>query len=258
MVVESSLMQSLTLNFFTEFRIKFTCTSSLSADSQTTLFNWIVSFTPYFTTARSLSLHHSLTNLSCHDSHPHHRLSIALYVHHLTSHHQHSSPLSNTRPLPATLSSLYDILILTKQTSSNHPTSCILHVDLSLSNCLIPLLNNRPATISIHFSSFHSTSQSPHLHFTITASSQLNLCLTPNAPSKSHRTRTTANQPIHPTPITTSTPQTTPFPLPSQQTYSPIRKMLKMIIKSQPNKNSSNIMERSVMDVEMDVRMWSV
>ena len=178
--------------------------------------NWIVSFTASFASSLSHSLHHSLTYLSCHDSHLLHHISISHQQHHLISHHQHSTTLTNTRPLPATLSSLYDILTLTKQTSPNHPTSYILHYrSLTVQ---LHHFTSKQQTCKLHHSltSFHSTSRSPHLHFTI-ASNQLHLCFTPIAPSKSI-THTPPNPPIDPTPITTPTLQTTPFPLPSQQT----------------------------------------
>ena len=57
-------------------------------------------------------------------------------------------------------------------------------VDLSPSNCLILLPNKRLANCSTHLTSFHSTSHSQHLHFTITSSNQMHICGTPNALSK--------------------------------------------------------------------------
>ena len=101
---------------------KSTCHLSHSPSSPHTISSWLVlphwiqihrrhsnrtvSFTAYFPSSLSLSLHHSLTNLSCHDSHLLHHLSVSHQLHHLTSHRQHSTPITNTRPLPATLSSL--------------------------------------------------------------------------------------------------------------------------------------------------------
>ena len=48
------------------------------------------------------------------------------------------------------------------------------------------------------------------------------------------------SEPIQSTPSTTPTLPTTPFPLPFRHTKPPIKKMLKMIINSQRNNNSSN------------------
>ena len=84
--------------------------------------------------------------------------------------HSKTSSLSPSRPQP----------------TIPHHTSFT--IDLSPSNCLILLPNNRLANFSTHFTSFHSTSQSPHLHFTITASNQLHICFTPNAPHLTHPT----------------------------------------------------------------------
>ena len=82
-----------------------TFTSSLHTDSQTTLqlnciIHCILPFNPV-----SFSFTASLTNLSFHDAHLLDHLSVSHHQHHLTSHHQHSTTLTNTRPLPATLSS---------------------------------------------------------------------------------------------------------------------------------------------------------
>ena len=63
---------------------------------------------------------HVPTLTCCSTSNSHH-------WHHLTSRYQHSTPLTTTRQLPATLSSLKDILSVTEQTAPCQPTSWILH-----------------------------------------------------------------------------------------------------------------------------------
>ena len=109
----------------------------------------------------------------------------------------------------------------TSSLSPSRPHPIIPHhasftVDLSPSKCIISLPNNRIANFRTHLTSVHSTSQSQHLHFTTIASNQLHLWFTPIAPSKSI-THTPPNPRFHPTPITTLTLPTTPFPLPYQQ-----------------------------------------
>ena len=101
-----------------------------------------------------------------------------------------TTALTNTRSLPATLSSLYDILTLTKQTSPSHPTSCILPCRSLTIQMLDSTSKQQTCKLQHPLTSFHSTSQSPHLHFTI-ASNQLHLCFTENASSKIHDTHPT-------------------------------------------------------------------
>ena len=118
-------------------------------------------------------------------------------------------------PLPATLSSLDDILTLTEPTSPSHPTSCILQC-----RPLTIQLFDSPAKqqtcklhLPLHFLLLHnhriSTSRSP-LQINCTYDSDLTLAQNPS--------HTPPNLPIHTTPITTPTLPTTPFPLPSRQT----------------------------------------
>ena len=110
---------NLTLTFCITSPFKYTCTSSLSTNSETILqLNCIVhcifrifsvSFTApltHYSFMSWLSPAASPIRLSSHA--PSHLSSPTLY------------PLTNTRPLPATLSSLLDILTLTKQTSPSH------------------------------------------------------------------------------------------------------------------------------------------
>ena len=142
------------------------------------------------------------------------------------------SPLiTNTLPHSPTLdhSQQHSPNSKTPSLSPSRPHPIIPHhtsftVDLSPSKCLIPLPNNRLANFNFHLTSFHSTSQSPHLHFTITASNHMHIYFRSNAP---HHRHSTTNQPIHTTPITTPTPPTTSFPHPTQKTYSPFKQIMK-------------------------------
>ena len=164
-------LQSFTLSFYTPCPFNLNSTSSLISDSHRRHSNWTVSFPASFASSLSLSLHHSLTNLSCHDSHLLHHLSVSLHLHHLPSHHQntlaHSTTPSNT------------LLTLRHPHShqadhTNHPTSYSLHYQ-SLSIQLH------------HFTSKQQTCKLQHpLHFL-----PLHLAITAS-PLHDHRFKSTA------------------------------------------------------------------
>ena len=159
-----------------------------------------------------------------------------------------SSPIRLSSPAPSPVSS--PTLYPTHQHSTT-PTNTLLtlrhphshQADINQSSHIIhPSLSiSHHPTASFHFQSTDlqtsastslpstplrnhsiSTSRSPLLIICTYASHQ-------TLPQKS-MTHTPPNLPIHTTPITTPTLPTTPFPLPYQQTYS---SMMKMIIKSQ-------------------------
>ena len=149
---------------------------------------------------------------------------------------------------------------MTSSLSPSRPHPIIPHhasftVDFSPSNCIISLPNNRLANFTFHllpFTPLHnhriSTSRSP-LPINCTYASHQML---PQKPI-THPTETTnshhSNHNTHSTNHALSTSIST--------NIVPNQKDEENYIKSHSNKNSSNKMERSVLDVEMYVRMWS-
>ena len=176
--------------------------------------NWIVSFTAYNPSSRSLSLHHSHTNLSCSVSHMLHHLELSSpEPSHLSSPTLYPTHHLSTTPCNTLLTQRHSHCHRADLTS--HPTSCIRHCR-SLTIQLLDSTSKQQTCklqLPLHFLPLHnhriSTSRSP-LPIKCTYASHQTL---PQNPS-----HTPPNLRIHTTPITTPTLPTTPFPLPSQQT----------------------------------------
>ena len=148
--------------------------------------NWTISFTASFASSRSLSLHHTRTNFSCPDSDLLHHLELSSPA----PSHLSSPTLYPTHHLSTTPSNT----LLTLRHPHSHQanliqSSHIMHPSLTISHHPTAWFHFQTTNLQTSAStSLHSTPQSPHLHFTITASNQMHIYIRSNAPHHTHPT----------------------------------------------------------------------